>query len=52
MKKFLVHFTTVDGEIGADFCYADYPSEVEKMILTENKNIKKVDSIVLVEKMP
>lgn len=45
MKKFLVRFTTNDGDYDKEWCYADSENEAESTIMNEHWNIKSIDSV-------
>lgn len=45
MKKYLVYFTTKDGDYDKEWCYADNENEAKNNILHEHWNIEKIDLV-------
>lgn len=45
MSKYLVRFTTKDGDYDKEWCYADTESEAKSLISQEHWNIKSIDSV-------
>ena len=46
MNKYIVYFTTNDGDSDKEWCYANSEAEAENIILHEHWNIKRVDMII------
>lgn len=45
MKKYLVRFTTKDGDYDKEWCYANNEQEAEQNIRDEHWNIKTIDLV-------
>lgn len=45
MKKYLVRFTTKDGDYDKEWCYADSEEEAKDNILNEHWNIASIDLV-------
>ena len=45
MKKYLVRFTTKDGDYDKEWCYADSEEEAAGNIWDEHWNIESIDSV-------
>jgi len=45
MKKYLVRFTTKDGDYDKEWCYADSEEEAKDNILREHWNIASIDMV-------
>ena len=48
MKKYLVRYTTTDGDYGKEWCYANSKKEASQKIENEHWDIESID---LVEEM-
>ena len=46
MNKYIVHFTTNDGDYDKEWCYADSEAEARNIIMHDHWNIKTIDMIV------
>lgn len=45
MKKYLVRFTTKDGDYDKEWCYADSKEEAKNNIIHEHWNIAHIDLV-------
>lgn len=46
MKKYIVYFTTTDGDYDKEWCYANSKEEAEDVILNEYWNISRIDIVI------
>ena len=46
MHKYIVYFTTNDGDYDKEWCYANSEEEAKSIMLHEHWNIKSVDTII------
>ena len=45
MNKYIVYFTTTDGDYDKEWCYAESKEEAKQNILDEHWNIASIDSV-------
>ena len=45
MKKYLVRFTTIDGDYDKEWCWASSEEDAERIIREDHWNIKNVDLV-------
>ena len=45
MNKYLVRFTTIDGDYDKEWCYADSKEEAAQNIKDDHWNIKSIDFV-------
>lgn len=45
MKKYIVRYTTTDGDYDKEWCYADSEEEAKDNILNEHWNIVSIDMV-------
>lgn len=45
MKKYIVRYTTTDGDYDKEWCYADSEEEAKDNILNEHWNIASIDMV-------
>lgn len=46
MNKYIVYFTTTDGDYDKEWCYADSPEEAEDEIRHDHWNIASIDTVI------
>jgi len=46
MNKYIVYFTTKDGDYDNEWCYANSEEEAKNILLHEHWNVKSIDTVI------